>query len=76
MGAVFSPDGSALATYLRVCSCLLMYNLEDVFLLLLFSQPIVDAVFSPDGSALATASLDGDVKFFQIDWQETADPPR
>ena len=75
MDAVFFPDGSALATYQHVCSCLLMYNLEDVFVSF-FSQPIVDAVFSPDGSALATASLDGDVKFFQIDWQETADPPR
>ena len=52
-------------------------QLEDALLFFsFFSQPIVDAVFSPDGSALATASLDGDVKFFQIDWQETADPPR
>ncbi|KAL8593052.1 hypothetical protein ACOMHN_017978 [Nucella lapillus] len=31
-------------------------------------QPIVEAVFSPDGSALASASTDGDVKFFQINW--------
>lgn len=28
--------------------------------------PIIDAAFSPDGTALATASLDGDVKFFQV----------
>ena len=39
------------------------------------SQPIVEAVFSPDGSALATASVDGEVKFFQIDWNYTVEPP-
>lgn len=30
------------------------------------TAPIIDAAFSPDGTALATASLDGDVKFFQV----------
>jgi len=29
-------------------------------------QPIMDAAFSPDGTALATASLDGEVMFFQV----------
>jgi len=36
-------------------------------LVTLLLQPIIDAVFSPDGTAVATASLDGDVKFFQFD---------
>ncbi|PVD21395.1 hypothetical protein C0Q70_19568 [Pomacea canaliculata] len=40
------------------------------------TQPIIDAVFSPDGSALATASLDGEIKFFQVDWQYTNSSPR
>ena len=31
MDAVFSPEGLALATYLRVCSCLLMCKLEMCF---------------------------------------------
>jgi enhancer of mRNA-decapping protein 4 len=30
------------------------------------TAPIIDAAFSPDGTALATASLDGNVKFFQV----------
>ncbi|XP_046413774.1 enhancer of mRNA-decapping protein 4 [Neodiprion fabricii] len=30
------------------------------------SGTIVEATFSPDGTALATASLDGEVKFFQV----------
>ncbi|XP_052817112.1 enhancer of mRNA-decapping protein 4-like [Mya arenaria] len=30
------------------------------------SKPITDAAFSPDGTALATASLDGEVMFFQV----------
>ncbi|XP_055955286.1 enhancer of mRNA-decapping protein 4-like [Patella vulgata] len=29
-------------------------------------KPIIDAAFSPDGTALASASLDGEVKFFQV----------
>lgn len=41
-----------------------------------YLQPIIDAVFSPDGSALATASLDGEIKFFQVDWQYTNSSPR
>ena len=28
--------------------------------------PITDASFSPDGTAIATASIDGQVKFFQV----------
>ena len=28
--------------------------------------PITDASFSPDGTAIATASTDGQVKFFQV----------
>ena len=39
------------------------------------TKPIVDAAFSPDGTALATASLDGEVKFFQVYLQDRA-PPR
>ncbi|KAK7869897.1 hypothetical protein R5R35_013695 [Gryllus longicercus] len=39
------------------------------------SQPIVDAAFSPDGVALATASLDGDIKFFQV-YMHTGERPR
>jgi WD40 repeat protein len=38
-------------------------------------QPVVDAVFSPDGSALATASLDGYVKFFEVNWQNSDSSP-
>ena len=30
------------------------------------SAAVIDAAFSPDGTALATASLDGEVKFFQV----------
>jgi enhancer of mRNA-decapping protein 4 len=30
------------------------------------TQTVVDASYSPDGTALAVASLDGEVKFFQI----------
>ena len=30
------------------------------------TDTIVEATFSPDGTALATASLDGEVKFFQV----------
>lgn len=35
-------------------------------------QAITDAAFSPDGTALATASLDGDVRFFQVNLQENS----
>ncbi|XP_013379353.1 enhancer of mRNA-decapping protein 4 isoform X2 [Lingula anatina] len=38
------------------------------------TRPIVDAAFSPDGTALATASLDGQVKFFQVYMQDKATP--
>lgn len=39
------------------------------------AEPVVEAVFSPDGSALATASTDGDVKFFQINWNSNGETP-
>jgi len=38
------------------------------------TKPIVDAAFSPDGTAIATASLDGDIKFFQVYMQNTNGP--
>ncbi|OWF47144.1 enhancer of mRNA-decapping protein 4-like [Mizuhopecten yessoensis] len=38
------------------------------------TQPIMDAAFSPDGTALATASLDGEVKFFQVNMGENTSP--
>ncbi|XP_054281595.1 enhancer of mRNA-decapping protein 4 [Macrosteles quadrilineatus] len=38
------------------------------------TKPIVDAAFSPDGTAIATASLDGDVKFFQVYMQNGKKP--
>lgn len=38
------------------------------------TQPIMDAAFSPDGTALATASLDGEVKFFQVNMNESTSP--
>ena len=37
-------------------------------------QPIMDAAFSPDGTALATASIDGEVKFFQVYMHEQTSP--
>lgn len=39
------------------------------------SEPIVDASFSPDGTAVATASLDGEVKFFQV-YMENGKKPK
>ncbi|KAK3581117.1 hypothetical protein CHS0354_033910 [Potamilus streckersoni] len=38
------------------------------------AKPIIDAAFSPDGTALATASLDGEVKFFQVYMSEGTSP--
>ncbi|XP_077982261.1 enhancer of mRNA-decapping protein 4-like [Glandiceps talaboti] len=38
-------------------------------------QPISQAALSPDGAVLATASLDGNVKFWQV-YLESSDPPR
>ncbi|KAL3859977.1 hypothetical protein ACJMK2_010154 [Sinanodonta woodiana] len=38
------------------------------------TKPIIDAAFSPDGTALATASLDGEVKFFQVYMNEGTSP--
>ncbi|CAG2210693.1 unnamed protein product [Mytilus edulis] len=38
------------------------------------TQPVMDAAFSPDGTALATASLDGEVKFFQVNMNESTSP--
>lgn len=31
------------------------------------TKSIVDATFSPEGSALATVSLDGTIRFFQVE---------
>ncbi|XP_076330889.1 enhancer of mRNA-decapping protein 4 homolog Ge-1 [Tachypleus tridentatus] len=39
-------------------------------------KPIIDAAFSPEGTALATASLDGEVKFFQVYMQNKSTSPR
>ncbi|XP_072168723.1 enhancer of mRNA-decapping protein 4-like [Diadema setosum] len=40
------------------------------------SKPITDMAVSPDGSVLASASLDGNVKFWQMYWEVSDDPPR
>ncbi|XP_046688815.1 LOW QUALITY PROTEIN: enhancer of mRNA-decapping protein 4-like, partial [Homalodisca vitripennis] len=37
-------------------------------------KPIVDAAFAPDGTAIATASLDGEIKFFQVYMQNGKKP--
>lgn len=37
-------------------------------------KPIVDASFSPDGTAIATASMDGEVKFFQVHMKNIIKP--
>lgn len=39
------------------------------------TKPIVDAAFAPDGTAVATASLDGEVKFFQV-YMENGKKPK
>uniref|UniRef100_A0A1B6MJB4 Uncharacterized protein n=1 Tax=Graphocephala atropunctata TaxID=36148 RepID=A0A1B6MJB4_9HEMI len=39
-----------------------------------YEKPIVDAAFSPDGTAIATASLDGEIKFFQVYMQNGKKP--
>lgn len=38
------------------------------------TKAVMDAAFSPDGTALATASLDGEVKFFQVNMSESTSP--
>ncbi|XP_041375558.1 enhancer of mRNA-decapping protein 4-like isoform X2 [Gigantopelta aegis] len=54
---------------------LLLENVDNgVICISSHTKAIVDAAFSPDGTALATASLDGEVKFFQVYMQETRSP--
>ncbi|ESO09510.1 hypothetical protein HELRODRAFT_73627, partial [Helobdella robusta] len=38
------------------------------------TKPIIDAAFSPDATAVATASLDGMVKFFQVNMSDSNIP--
>ncbi|XP_067139329.1 enhancer of mRNA-decapping protein 4-like isoform X2 [Centruroides vittatus] len=40
------------------------------------NRPITDAALSPDGTALATASIDGNVKFFQVLYTDKSTTPR
>ncbi|KAJ8303214.1 hypothetical protein KUTeg_019610 [Tegillarca granosa] len=77
---VTRPKDTELSEYHRVIWCPFIpddcddssitdSSTQDASRVLVLTQnetPIMDAAFSPDGTALATASLDGEVKFFQV----------